>query len=380
MDRKVFTAIGLMSGTSMDGIDVALLETDGEHITRLGPAETYAYDDATRERIRDAVRLAASLPPSFKIPDALDDAGRLMADRHAAAVLKFLVTNGIDRHQVDVIGFHGQTLRHAPELGLTWQVGDAQRLADLTGIRVVADFRRADVAAGGEGAPLAPLYHAALLRSAEGLGQRRPAVWPVAVLNLGGVGNVTWVEKPENPEILAFDTGPGNALIDDWVLAGSGARCDLGGELAAAGRVDDSLLAEWMRHPYFSQNAPKSLDRDAFAQCRPEGATLEDGAATLTAFTAASVAEASRQFPQAAAEWIVCGGGRHNPALMQALRERLGVTVKPVDVYGWRGDSLEAEAFGFLAVRALYGMPLSLPSTTRVKTPQPGGRIFHVMG
>ncbi len=231
---------------------------------------------------------------------------------------------------------------------------------------MVADFRSADVAAGGEGAPLAPLYHAALAASLPK---------PIAILNLGGVGNVTWIG--EAGEILAFDTGPGNALIDDWVRRHTGAAADVDGALARAGRASAAHVARFLQHPYFTRLPPKSLDRDDFPDALPDGLSLEDGAATLTEMTAAAVATGCRHFPVPAREWLVCGGGRHNPALMAALARRLGMPVRPVEAVGWNGDALEAQAFAYLAVRSAAGLPLSLPSTTGVPRPMPGGRLFR---
>lgn len=376
MRKNIYRAIGLMSGTSMDGIDIALIETDGDQVHGFGPAETHSYDDRTREMIRGAIQIAAGLETSFEIPEALSDIGAFLSDRHAEVIERFIKSHGLTSEQIDLIGFHGQTIRHAPHEKVTWQVGDGQRLADRIGVPVVGDFRRADVAAGGEGAPLAPLYHAALLRSGDALGKVAISDYPVAVLNLGGVGNVTWVADPSGGEILAFDTGPANALIDDWVQSQRGERCDFNGAYAARGSVDEALLSGWMNHPFFDLPPPKSLDRDAFAACRPGNADLCGGAATLTAFTAASIEAALRHLPIAPRLWIVCGGGRHNPVLMDMLRERLGVSVCPVDDFGWRGDSLEAEAFAFLAVRSKLGRHLSLPTTTRVPAAQTGGRLF----
>jgi anhydro-N-acetylmuramic acid kinase len=238
-------------------------------------------------------------------------------------------------------------------------------LANLLGLDVVADFRSADVAAGGEGAPLAPLFHAAL---ASALPK------PIAVLNIGGVANVTWIGGPD--EILAFDTGPGNALIDDWVYRHTGAAADHDGALARAGTVSAADVEDFLANSYFDRLPPKSLDRDDFRGALPTGLSLEDGAATLTEMTAAAVAVATRHFPAPVGQWLVTGGGRHNPALMEALQRRLRVPVQPVEAVGWDGDALEAQAFAYLAVRSALGLPLSLPSTTGIPHPTCGGRLF----
>lgn len=377
---SVKAAIGLMSGTSMDGVDAALLYTDGHRIAGFGPALTVPYSKEQRAQIRDAIAMAASMTPSPAVPDAFAALGRDLAAWHANAIELLLADAGVAAGDVDAVGFHGHTIRHAPDRGLTWQAGDGAHLAALTGIPVVGNFRSADVAAGGEGAPFAPLYHAALLGSdAEGL--TAPGDWPVAILNLGGVGNVTWVPaRGAEDGLIAFDTGPGNALIDDWVQARTEQAHDEGGTLAATGAVDEALIEEALGHPYFARAVPKSLDREDFASLVRTPAWqalgLEDGAATLTALTAATVVRAQEHFPAPPLAWYVCGGGRHNRTLMAMLQDQLAVPVEPVETLGWRGDHLEAEAFAHLAVRSLEGLPLSLPGTTGVSAPLSGGRLF----
>jgi anhydro-N-acetylmuramic acid kinase len=286
---------------------------------------------------------------------------------HAAAIAEFRARHPQTR--VELIGFHGHTILHEPENRRTWQIGDGALLARLTGCEIVADFRSADVAAGGEGAPLAPLYHAALAA-------KLPK--PLAVLNLGGVGNVTWIGPGDkaDEDILAFDTGPGNAMLDDWVRRHTGKPADLGGALARGGQVSVPHVAGFLAAPYFARTPPKSLDRDAFAGFVPHDLGAADGAATLTEMTAAAVAAARAHFPHPAHEFLVCGGGRHNPALMAALARLLGISVRPVEAVGWDGDALEAQAFAYLAIRSLRGLPLSLPTTTGVPRPTQGGRVF----
>lgn len=388
MAGTVKTVIGLMSGTSMDGIDAAVVWTDGETIEKRGAALTLKYGPEARCALRDAAALAASLPGSPDVPDALNEVGRSLADWHADAVTRLLDAAGLASGDVDLIGFHGHTVFHAPRprtgAPYTWQAGDADRLAQRIGIPVVSDFRSADLAQGGEGAPLASLYHAALLNSS-GDGLASPPDWPVAILNLGGVGNVTFVAEGgigapgEMETILAFDTGPANALIDEWVSARGGQAFDDGGALSARGQVHDDLVNAALAHPYFARAIPKSLERLELAAMIAdpgwEGLSLEDGAATRAAFTAASVAAARAHLPEAPAIWYVTGGGRHNRALMDMLRARLGVRVEPVEVLGWRGDYLEAEAFAFLAARSVRGLPLTVPGTTGVASPLTGGRL-----
>jgi anhydro-N-acetylmuramic acid kinase len=345
-----------MSGTSLDGIDVAAIESDGRDRVTSGPALTIPYPDAFRERLR------AVLGGKGQVAPVEEELTRL----HAAATSEFRTRH--PRWRFDLIGFHGHTILHQPENRRTWQIGDGALLARLAGCDVVADFRSADVAAGGEGAPLAPLYHAALAASLQK---------PLAVLNLGGVGNVTWIGVREG-DILAFDTGPGNAMLDDWVRRHIGQAADIGGALARNGTVSASHVARFVATPYFARKPPKSLDRDAFAAFVPQGLSPEDGAATLTEMTAAAVAAATSHFPQPAHEFLVTGGGRHNPAMMAALARLLGVPVRPVEAVGWDGDALEAQAFAYLAIRSLRGLPLSLPTTTGAPRPLQGGRLFRV--
>jgi len=352
-------ALGLMSGTSMDGVDAALLETDGERVARLGPWLTLPYDEAMRTRIRGVLG---------HVGDVAGAAGAL-ADWHARAVARLLAQAGLAAADVDVIGFHGHTVLHRPQEGRTVQIGDAARLARLTGIDVVHDFRSADMAAGGQGAPLAPLYHAALAGEHD---------LPLAVLNLGGVGNVTWIGG--DGRLIAFDTGPGNALIDDWMRRHTGRPVDRDGAAAARGRIDARALAALLDHPYFAASPPKSLDRDDFSAMAVDGLALADGAATLAAFTAHAVARARDHLPAAPRRWLVTGGGRHNPTLMGMLAEALAVPVEPVEAVGWRGDALEAEAFALLAVRSLDGLPLSLPGTTGCRQAVTGGRLARAGG
>jgi anhydro-N-acetylmuramic acid kinase len=344
-----------MSGTSLDGIDVAMIETDGRSQVIPGPTLTLPYPREFRERLRSV------LGGSGPVTEVEEELTRL----HAEAVEQFLREH--PGMAIDLVGFHGHTILHRPAERRTWQLGDGAVLARRLGIDVVGDFRSADVAAGGEGAPFAPLFHAALAA-------KLPK--PIAVLNLGGVANVTLIG--ERAEILAFDTGPGNAPIDDWVRRHTGASVDFDGALARAGRISTTHVERFLASPFFERAPPKSLDRDDFRDAVPTGLLVEDGAATLTEMTAAAVAAARWHFPAPARQWLVTGGGRHNPALMQALCRHLGLPVRPVEAVGWDGDALEAQAFAYLAVRSIEGLPLSLPSTTGVPQPARGGRLFKV--
>ncbi len=349
------TALGLMSGTSLDGVDAAIVKTDGTRILQRGPTLSIPYDEPLRQRLRAVLGGAES---------EIEELVRDLTLRHADAVHRLLAENGIEAAAVDVIGFHGQTIRHCPAEGITRQIGDGALLAERTGIAVVDDFRGRDVASGGEGAPLAPLYHAALAATLER---------PVCVLNLGGVANLTWIG---DDDILAFDTGPGGALLDDWVVASTGQPFDADGALARAGSADGDVLVALLDDPYFDRLPPKSLDRNHFDGSILKSLSPADGAATLVAFTATAVARAARVLPQPPRRWLVCGGGRRNPALLAALAAELTGPVETVESVGWDGDALEAQAFAFLAVRSLYALPLSLPTTTGVPRPTTGG-ILH---
>ena len=392
---KMMRALGLMSGTSMDGIDVALIATDGEMALERQASGTAPYDAAFRAWLVQAIGDARELTDRRARPGCLDAVERELTQRHAAAVARFLEEQGLQPADVDVIGFHGQTVLHKsmtanvtklsqPKaiLGppvvtvveerrtLTVQIGDGAELARRTAIDVVWDLRAADVAAGGQGAPLAPVYHRAL---AAKLPDR-----PVAVVNVGGVANVTWIG--DGGSLLAFDTGPGNALIDDWMLRHTGRAMDSEGSAAASGRVQGHALTELFINDYFGRLPPKSLDRNAFSMDAVEGLSLADGAATLTAFTASAIGRAREHFPEEPRLWIVCGGGRRNKTLMAMIAARVNSAVAPAEAAGFHGDAVEAEAWAYLAVRSLNGLPITFPGTTGVREPTPGGVLAQSGG
>lgn len=348
-----------MSGTSLDGVDAALIETDGYSFVNPQAFITVPFSDDQRAVIRAA----------FGQRD-YDDVAACAQDVVTQAHIDVLKQAG---WEADVIGFHGQTIFHAPDEGLSIQLGDGVAMADALDIPVVGDFRSADVKAGGQGAPLAPLYHHARALSSE-------VDTPCAILNIGGVANVTWIGGTVD-EILAFDTGPGNALMDDWMQARWGKPYDEGGELAAKGVALENMLQEWLGHDYFAVDPPKSLDRNEwdiadFGRLGDEMNEIsdEDGAATLLEFTARSIIAAQRFMREVPLAWYVCGGGRHNAALMARLSRDLKVA--PVEALGWNGDATEAECFAYLAVRSLLGEPISVPSTTNVAGPMTGG-VLH---
>lgn len=358
MTTQVYTAIGLMSGTSLDGIDAAVIRTDGEAVVETGPWLSIPYPPLLRAALRGLLGTESHDDSSRAVEQAL-------TAQHAETINALLEQNNISISEIDIIGFHGHTVAHRPERRFTWQLGDAEALASALQREVVADFRRADVAAGGQGAPLAPLYHRALATELEG---------PLGVLNIGGVANVTWIGPSDT---LAFDTGPGNALIDDWVARHDRGTYDAGGAIAGAGLADPFVLEKLVALPYFRQRPPKSLDRQDFDLAAVDGLNLEDGAATLTALTVAGVMAARDHFPEPVKRWLVTGGGRHNTYMMRLLAGGLAVPVAPVEAVGWQGDALEAQAFGYLAVRVLRGLPISLPTTTGVPEAMRGGRVVR---
>ncbi|MGE0668927.1 MAG: anhydro-N-acetylmuramic acid kinase [Sphingomonadales bacterium] len=370
--KTQLTAIGLMSGTSLDGIDAALLRTDGVSVEYLGPTYFEAYTPAQTMRLRGLLEMAQQQGRGLMGSPVVSAVEQDFTRAHARAVQALLEQEGLAVSDVDVVGFHGQTILHRPAERWTWQIGDGGLLAHETGIAVVNDFRGADVAAGGQGAPLVPLYHQALLRALD----LPHDDWPIAILNIGGVANVTFIGR--DGTVVACDTGPGNALINDWLQRHTGALLDEGGKVAASGKVHEDRVRLAMQRDYFSRSYPKSLDRNDFFLDMLDGLSLEDGAATVTALTVASVAASRDILPATPGRWLVCGGGRKNPVIMEGLQRALQVPVDPVESVGWRGDFLEAEAFAFLAVRSLKGMPLSTPTTTGVPEPMTGGKLYAV--
>lgn len=362
--------LGFMTGTSLDAVDMAILETDGEAIQAFGPAGERKLSEATRGVLLEATQQALKWARGTPAPAIFHHAGQMVAEEHHAAAEVFLQANGLSWPDIDLVGMHGQTVLHErPKDGVpgrTVQLGDATLLARLTGRPVAYDFRTADVAAGGEGAPLAPIYHLARAK-ASGLEA------PLAVLNIGGVANVTFWTGGD--DIAAFDTGPGNGMIDLLVQGRGAGRFDAGGKYASVGRADEGVVRALLAHPYFQAPPPKSLDRFDFSLEPLEALQLEDAAATLVAFTAEAVKAGFQMMGATPTEVIVAGGGRHNPEIMKALAERLPAPVTTAEDRGWRGDAIEAEAFAYLAARTFRGLPISFPKTTGVARPMTGGRI-----
>jgi len=349
----------------MDGVDVAMIETDGERVVGFGPSGYRAYSEAERALLRQALSDAVGMQDRKSRPGVLAEAEDVVTAAHGEAVEAFLAAHGIARATVDLVGFHGQTVLHRPAQRLTVQIGDGAGLAGRLGLPVVHDLRAADVAAGGQGAPLVPVYHRALARGLDRAG-------PIVVVNIGGVSNITYIDGDD--VLIACDTGPGNALLDDFVLRSTGQAFDADGALAARGRVDESWVAQGLAHPFFAAPAPKSLDRNDFAALQVEGKSPADGAATLTAFTAATIAAIIPLLPKPPRSLIVTGGGARNPTLLDFLRTRVApATVESADSLGWSADAMEAQAFAFLAVRSANGLPLTFPGTTGVAAPMTGG-------
>lgn len=363
--------IGLMTGTVLDGnIDVAAIRTDGDGVVEFGPWTLAPYPPGLIALLTETVAAARAWTFDGPDPAIFAEAERALTLAQADAVARLMAEAGLKPADVVAVGFHGQTVLHrAPtptRIGDTRQLGDGQLMADRLGIDVVYDFRSADVRAGGQGAPLSAIYHVALMR-------RMGAGPETAALNLGGVGNLTWWGGGD--DFVAFDTGPANAPINDWVKRFGAGDYDVDGKLGFAGKVDEARLERLLLHPYLVQAYPKSLDRFDFSAAMADGLGLEDGAATLTAFTAAAVGKGLDLLPTRPTRLVVCGGGRKNPAIMAALKQRAGVEVVPAEAMQFRGDAVEAECFAYLAARVLRGLPISFPTTTGVAAPMTGGRV-----
>ncbi len=364
------TALGMMSGTSMDGIDIALIRTDGRDKVERGPSMMFPYDVELRSKLKRALVEAAGMENRDERSEFLRETERWITKLHVKGIEHFLEENRLSASTVDVIGFHGQTVVHRPNDGFTVQLGDGDLLAAQTGIPVVFDMRANDMAHGGQGAPLAPIYHQALAASLEESNQN---CQPVMFINIGGISNITYVGEA----LIAFDAGPGNGLIDQWIEFNGIGQFDEGGKLASKGRVIQDIVNEYMSVPWFGENPRRSLDRGDFPPLQSETVSIEDGARTLARLTAESILNSAKLLPHMPMLWIVCGGGRNNPVIMQDLRElaqKNGVLkVITAEAGGFNGDSIEAEAWAYMAVRSLEGLPLTFPGTTGVSEPVSGG-------
>ncbi|KZL21230.1 Anhydro-N-acetylmuramic acid kinase [Pseudovibrio axinellae] len=364
--------IGLMTGTVMDGnVDIAMIKTDGETIEEFGPYTLASYPPQTNQLIAEAMEAAQSWNFASKEPEIFARAEKALSESQAQAISQFLSKNRISAQTIALIGFHGQTVLHrAPkdgQKGATRQLGDGQIIADMLNIPVIYDFRTQDIEAGGQGAPLAAIYHQALLRRA-GLSDNPT---DTAILNLGGVANISWWDG--NNTLIAFDTGPANAPLNDWINSHNQGEMDRDGLIASRGQTDEDRLKKLLQNQYFTQSFPKSLDRNSFTKDMAKGLSLENGAATLTAFSAAAVAKGLEMLPKHPTQLVVCGGGRKNPQLLREIETRANTKTVQAEELGWRGDAVEAECFAFLAARCDRNLPISFPGTTGVPMAMSGG-------
>jgi len=354
-------AMGLMSGTSLDGVDAALLKTNGQEVEEVGAHLTLPYPYAFRTHMSQLINGAADML----------NVQRELTEYHVKAVQQLLLEADMKASEISVIGFHGQTIAHRPKAHQTWQIGDGAFLAEQTGIDVVTDFRRRDMAAGGQGAPLVPVYHLALATQTEA---------PMAIINLGGISNMTYIGAEKTPQsLMAFDMGPGNTLVDRWMEMVTGKPYDYDGKYGLKGTVDEEVLADLLQHPRIQAEPPKSLDTQDFDLDRVKSLSLEDGAATLAAFTAQAIAEHLSYLPQEPKLWVIAGGGAHNKAIMHYIKKALPNKVTTADAMGWHTDAMEAQAFAYLAVRSLEGLPLTFPETTGVSYAVTGGAFYRAV-
>ena len=366
--RPLKLAIGLMSGTSLDGIDAALIRSGGETAQRYGRAFHMDYSTDMRDRLKKTLSEARVEKRPTDKNTLINETEQILTDLHYVVVCDLMELNDLRTEDIDVVGFHGQTLLHDPDEGWTWQIGLGDRLAKKLGITVVNDLRGNDIKNGGQGAPLVPVYHQSILKS-------QTSEYPAALINIGGVSNITWVGSEKTADMVAFDTGPGNALLDDWVRERTDLPYDIDGMISTKGKVDQELVECWMENDYFKINPPKSLDRDDFDVSEVSRLSLEDGAATLCAFTVATIKAGAEKCPAKVKNWYVCGGGAHNPVIMKMLKGTLDGDVNTVGSLGFDGDYIEAEAFAYMAVRKLYDLPITFPGTTGISEPSTGGVI-----
>jgi len=363
------TAIGLMSGTSMDGIDAALIKTDGKSMVERGDMGFYPFSDKTQNLLKKALIDAKQIKSRIERSGCLQEAEHEVTKLHIEAVQSFLTENNLKSSDIDLLGFHGQTVLHRPHEALTVQLGDGDGLAKATGIDVVYDMRANDMIHGGQGAPLVPIYHRALVES---LPDKMKQQTPVVFVNIGGISNITYI----GDELIAFDTGPGNALIDQWVEAQLNIPYDDGGKVAAEGWVNDALVEQYLSNAYFNKALPKSLDRNDFLPPKSGDISVEDGARTLAYISAAAILKSVDQLPDQPKLWIICGGGRLNPHIMSDLKDlanKKNAQVIKAEEAGFDGDAMEAECWGYLAVRSLEGLSLTFPKTTGCIEPVTGG-------
>ena len=360
-----YISIGLMSGTSQDGIDVGIIETDGKKIYEIGPSLFYPYQESFRKDLKRLidVSIKAGKPTKDKT------VGLQLSKLHIIAMQNLISSIGIDNKfkYPDIIGFHGHTVIHSPNEGFTQQIGDSSLISKKMNLPVVGDFRANDIVNGGEGAPLTPIFHKAIFNNIS---------YPVAVINIGGIANITWINNLEE-NIIAFDLGPGNCLLDEWISIYTNEYYDRNGEISSTGKINEKWLTKAFNDKFFLQSYPKSLDRGYFSFNGLSDLNLEDGAATLASFTAKSIIYGVNQCPSAPRYIYLSGGGRKNKTIISILKQNLSSKIMMIDELNFDGDMLEANAFAYLAVRSLKKYPLTFPNTTGVNEPTLGGKIFY---
>ena len=362
-----------MSGTSMDGIDAALIESDGEKIVNIIAHLSCEYDAAFRKKLKSTLDEVTNVVKACELPKSVLNVANELTVKHVFAVNQLLKKYSISPNKVDLIGFHGQTILHKPEIGLTIQIGDGAMLAQECGIDVVYDLRSNDMKHGGQGAPLVPVYHRALaLKLTDKLG------FPVAFINIGGISNLTFVGK--NEELYAFDCGPGNDLIDQWMYSRTGNPMDRNGEAGLRGTVHEGIVNSYSRHPFFSREKPGSLDWRSFKPLTDKAVSVEDGAASLSFVTAYGIVNSFRHLPAYPKTLVLSGGGAYNRAIIKVLEEltqKYGIITLTAQSLGLSTDFIEAEAWAYLAIRSIYNLPITFPTTTGCLTPLSGGRLVR---
>ena len=370
LNSKNFFSLGLMSGTSADGIDIALLETDGKNKIRLGPNDYYPFSKSFTKKIKSIFSKKINfkkLKNKKRIDEIEDDFTKL----NFLIIKKFLKKNKISRKSIHAIGFHGQTISHNPSKGYSWQIGDSQKLANLLKIKVIGNFRQNDIDHKGQGAPLTPIFHYYLTKRIKK---------KICFINLVGISNISYFNhklKENLNNILAFDPGPCCSLIDDWVTMKSDKKFDNKGLIAKKGNVNDKIVKNFLKNPYFLITPPKSLDRSFFSLKKLKNLTLEDGAATLNEIIAESLLLSFNYLPKFPEFCILSGGGRKNDFLINLIKKKINNTqFVTSEKYRWDGDSIEAYAFAYLSVRKLLNLPITFPKTTGVTKPLTGGQLF----
>ena len=371
LNSKIFTALGLMSGTSADGVDIAILKTDGKARIKLGVSDYYPFSKSFSTKIKGIFKKKVNIKKLRKQKRIIELENEF-THLNLIAINKFLKKNQINKKKIDVIGFHGQTISHNPSNGYSWQIGNFQELANLLNIKVVGNFRENDIKNGGQGAPLTPIFHYYLTKKIKK---------KICFINLGGISNVTYFNHRSNTSldnILAFDSGPCCSLIDDWISKNSKKKFDNFGLLARKGNVQKEIVLNYLKKSYFSKSPPKSLDRSFFTlSLLRKKIKIEDGAATLNNLIAESLLKAFDYFPDDPELCILSGGGRLNKFLVELIRNKIQQSqILLSDKYNWSGDAIEAYAFGYLSVRKLLNLPITFPKTTGVKKPLAGGQIF----